>query len=152
MIIRELAPEEYGRLAGHPRGHPVPDPATSRIVIAEEDGQIVAFWPLTQIVVCDGVWVDPAYRGTLLPARLWAGIRQILDATRVEVLHSFAASPEVAGYLERLGFTLLPYAVFSCQLPLSPQVSPPALDSSATSSAPDRADRRSLSSPPSSER
>lgn len=125
MTLRDLPADEWHRLPDEAFPDGLPDPATSVILVVEEDGVIVGLTTLVQVVHAGHAsWIAPEHRGGLVLGKLWAGVRQVLDGYRIDQAYSFADSPEVASYLSRLGFTLLPYATFLCHLPSSP---PPPL-------------------------
>lgn len=132
MIIRALQPEEYAKLQDHPglNGHPLPDPATSTILIAERGEEILAFWTLVQIVHAEPIWIAPAHRNRLVLKRLWSALRALLATCRIPAVYCFADRPEVAGYLTRLGLQELPYRTFRydtpCPFPSLQPPSPPA--------------------------
>lgn len=113
MIIRELDREEFYKLDGHPilQGQSIWN--ADRIVIAEsEDGQIRGFWCVVLVPHLEPVWIHPDERGTTLLGRMWHGVLQLLDALHINTALSCADRPEIEGYLERLGFTQLPYSTF----------------------------------------
>lgn len=130
MTIRELRPDEWLRLEHHPalHGYALPDPATSKILIAEGAGEIVGFWILVQVVHAEPIWIAPSHRSTTLAGRLWTHLREILATCRVSQAYCFSDRPDVADYLSRLGLRELPYRTFLYEAPApcpSPS-SPPA--------------------------
>lgn len=112
MTYRELQPEEYAKLEGHPalKGVGVPSPDVARVVIAEDhNGEIVGFQMLVTVVHLEPIWVHPDYRGSMVPVRLWKTATRLLDALRIKMAYCFSDRPEIANYLSRLGLRELPY-------------------------------------------
>jgi hypothetical protein len=114
MTVRELEQHEWPRLETllNELGMPIPPAATSRIVIAEEDGEIIAWWSAIQVVHLEPIWIHPDHRGGILPGKMWRILRGILETCGVPAAYCFAADETVAGYLHRLGLKVLPYATF----------------------------------------
>jgi hypothetical protein len=114
MTIRELEPEEFHRLEGHPALNGLmPQASACRVVIAENaSGEIIGFQMLTFVVHLEPVWVHPSYRGGLLVGRMWKLATKLLDHLRVSVGFCFCEDPTVADYLQRLGLRELPYRTF----------------------------------------
>jgi len=123
MNIRELPPEEWGRLASTQELpiHSIKE--GSIVIVAEEKDEIVGMWAATPLVHLEGFWVRPDHRKKMgkLVFKLIGAMTQILDALRVPVAFCWAeTSSDVPAYLERLGMTKLPvdtfaYEIKSCQ-------------------------------------
>ncbi len=117
-LIRELPPEDWARLEGHPaftdsQGQtvPLPDPRAAVIMVAERDGHIVGVH-VTQLQLhlhAEPLWVEPALRGTTLAHRLFTTSLRSLDTCGPTAVYCFSESSTVADYLERLGAHPLPY-------------------------------------------
>lgn len=117
--VRDLPPEEWHKLEGHPalQGQPLPDPTYHRVVVAEDGEELVAAWFMIHVVHLEPVWIDPRYRGGRLPVRMLSEISSILDSCTVTKAFCFADRPEIAGYLQRLGMQKLPYETFLYEVP-----------------------------------
>lgn len=101
-------------------------PADSRVVFAVENGSVVgrsSMYTLPVAVILDwatieGTEIDKAKRGGTLAVRLIKFVEQVFrDHGKT---HAFAFSyddqPEVGGYLERFGYTKVPFTVWQKQL------------------------------------
>lgn len=127
--IRELPRIEWSRLANHPSLHglALPDPSAARLIVAEEAGEIVAYWFLVAVLHAEPIWIAPQYRGTTLVKRLWQRLRSCIDTCAPSAFcFSEQSRPEVGRYLERLGLRRLNYEIYQylgaspCPLPSSP--------------------------------
>ena len=162
--IRELPPNEWGRLAGHPafNGMPLPDPAAAVILVAEDGDQIVGVH-VTQLQLhlhAEPLWVAPERRGSLLAHRLFQTSLRSLDTCGPLAVYCFTESSTVAGYLERLGAQSLPYRThlltwplpsLSQSVPLDPTLDPVGLAVKPTPhSAPSKPPTASRATSPSS--
>jgi len=128
--IRLLDPSEHALLlTGHPAldGHPLPPLAD--IFVAEADGAIVGLWAIVPTIHLEPVWLAPEAQRGSTGYRLFQAVSSHLDNVGLRAAYCFAASPEVADYLARLGLTFQPYATFlyesPCPKPSSPLPPPP---------------------------
>jgi hypothetical protein len=115
MIFRELPPEEFSRLEGHPSldGYPVPEPWRCRIVVSEDDeGAIVAVSYLALVPHLEPNWVSPRYRGKELARAHWEATKDWLETCSLSRVYCFTDRAGSAGLLARLGWQELPYRVF----------------------------------------
>jgi len=117
--IRDLPPDEWHRLEGHPalNGQPLPDPTYHRVVVAEDGDAIIAAWFMMQVIHLEPIWIDPKHRGGILPVQLLSTMSAILDSCTVKQAFCFADRPEIADYLRRLGMQQLPYDTFLYEVP-----------------------------------
>jgi hypothetical protein len=112
--VRLLPPDEFPRLADYPLAeqHGVPDPRSSLILVAEDpEGVIVGVWAALTTIHLDGLWIDPAYRGTSrVASQLLHGMKAQLAS--LNLVHSFTMiahdTPEVLILAQKAGFQLLP--------------------------------------------
>lgn len=90
MTTRFLPVEEWPRLAGTllETVWPGLDPASTRIIVVEEDGQILGCVTLFQAWHLDGAWIHPDYRRRVgVMRRLLKGLTELLRIFRpVEVV------------------------------------------------------------------
>jgi hypothetical protein len=116
-----LPPERYAELEVQftEMGGPLPQPETSYIVVAEEDGEIKAFWVMQAAVHIEPCWVKPEERDRtgffykqLMPAML-----ATLQADGTRSFFAFADRDEIANYLLRIGLQPLPYVSFAGLVP-----------------------------------
>lgn len=125
--VRELPAEEYprlstlsGPLAGiFTSGH-LPSPDSTRFIIAEHAGQIVAYWPIFNAVHMEPLWIDPAHRGDGVIGR--ALIEGAVEALKgAHVGYAFAIigdqdQPANGQMAERLGFDKVPGTLYGLDL------------------------------------
>jgi hypothetical protein len=112
---RILPPEEWERLAGTEAETvwPVLDPENARVLVVEEDGEIVATWTAMRVVHMECIWVKPSHRGLVSVARrLFMGLREIASAWGARRVWTASLSPEVTGLIERFGGEPIPGAHF----------------------------------------
>lgn len=119
MTSRVLPPIEWPRLAGTDLG-PVLEsltPETAEIVVVERDGAIVACWAVLTVTHLEGLWIDPACRGTASAARrlLNRTVETLLRRNVARVLTA-ASSDRVRALLTHIGATKIPAEMFSVQL------------------------------------
>ena len=111
--LRVLSEDEYSLIENHPfLTAGIPHPEFSRIVVAEQKGEIVGFHMLVMVPHLEPIWVAPEYRGTTLAVRLWNRTLQLLDDLRLKVSYCFSERPDTDEYLTRLGLRQLPYKTF----------------------------------------
>lgn len=82
-IVRELQVEEYPRLKQIlPEGFPLPNPKTSRVVIAEDaDGAIKGYWFCYIALHIEPLWVAEEKRHDVsVIARMWKKVKEIMLA------------------------------------------------------------------------
>ena len=116
--VRELRPDEWGRLENHPSlQYPLPSPEAARVVIAEVGDTIVAYWLALQVIHLEPIWIHEDYRGGHLIKRMLGALLTILASCRVSMAFCFSDRAEISGYLKRLGFKLIPWEVFGLTCP-----------------------------------
>lgn len=117
LTVRELPTEEWDRLIGLPfAANGLPDPALAAIVVAEQDGRIVGVWAALTAVHLDGLWVDPAERGTTVAGRLLREMKTLLLDRGVTVSFTMVSDPQVAILAYKAGFTRYPGDLFMLQM------------------------------------
>jgi GNAT acetyltransferase-like protein len=94
MITRVLPDAEYPRLVGTEAEHF--HPPGSRVVVVEDDGQIVGCTVVFQAWHADCVWLHPQYRHGGAARALWRGMRQlgipaVIVAVKLSVMRRFLA-------------------------------------------------------------
>ncbi len=102
---RLLPPSEWPRLAGT-----LLDPMwrtfseSDKVIVVEEDGQIVACSSLSQQWHLEASWIHPAYRGRVsVGRRLLRSIRQLFRALHVGEVFMMATNPENAAMCCKMG-------------------------------------------------
>lgn len=104
---RILKPEEIsliGHLPPFNSGPALPDPENSRVVVAEDDGEIVAYWMACVTCHVEPIYIDPKHRdGGFVAGRMLSMLLQELRDNGIEHAYVFGERPEIKNYLERLG-------------------------------------------------
>ena len=114
--IRRLAANEWSLLDKVEEPFS-PDPEKSVAVVAQNAmGEIVGRCFLVSPVHVEGIWLDPAWRNRTLFYRLICRIEEEAKAEGIRKLLAFAATPEMAEYIERLGYEYTPVSVWSKEL------------------------------------
>jgi len=113
MRTRILPPEEWPRLAGTEAETVWPhlNPDNARVLVVEDDGEIVATWTLMRVVHAECIWVKPSHRGLVSVARrLLMGLREIASALGAGKVWTASLSPEVTDLILRFGGEPVPAA------------------------------------------
>lgn len=108
MQERILPPHEWFRLSGTllETVWPTLDRATSRILVLEDRGQIVACTLFCQMWHLEGTWIAPEHRGRVsLGRRFLRSIRATARRLRVSELWMMATTPESSRLCQKLGPT-----------------------------------------------
>lgn len=119
--VRTLRPDEHERLIGlGPFKDCGPDPATSLVVVAEDDeGKIVGYWCAFNAVHLEPLWVVEAARNDGVAAALWVGLREVLDEHGIANAFAMVADEDVMTHLAiagRLGFRRVPASTLFIEL------------------------------------
>lgn len=103
---RVLPPEEWPRLAGTEAETVWPhlDPENARVLVVEENGEIVAAWVGMRVVHMECIWVKPSHRGLVsIARRLFMGMRSIATGWGAKRVWTASLAPEVTDLIERFG-------------------------------------------------
>jgi GNAT superfamily N-acetyltransferase len=106
MKSRILPPNEWHRLDGNEQlGNvwPFLRPDDTRIVVVEDEGEIVATWAVVRVVHVEGVWVKPEYRrrSLRLVRQLFQSMYEAARQFGVRNVWTSASTPEVEHLLEK---------------------------------------------------
>lgn len=116
MISRILPSHEWHLLAG--TESEVEAALTSlgpstRILVVEDDGEIVATWAAIPTVHMECLWVKPSHRGLVgVARRLFSGLREIAAEFDVTAVVTSSLSPLVTDLIRRFGGSPLPGEMF----------------------------------------
>ena len=111
-ILRVLPAEEYPRLLSVADGI-CPKPEISRVLIAEQDGEIVGRTMLLAPAHIEGTWLREDRRNGSLGKRLLDRIEAEAKECGMSTLFAYAEIGTKTGdYLTRLGFTLCNFSVY----------------------------------------
>lgn len=93
-------------------------PDDTIVVYAREGEKIVGRSTIMQIPHIEGTWVDEQHRRSTLAPRLVAKVESIMKQANKKASFAFIqnSQPEVAGYMERIGYARMPLEVFSKEL------------------------------------
>ena len=122
LKIRVLDPDEHGFLIGlgpfEDRG---PDPATSLVVVAEdEQGKIIGYWCAFNAVHLEPLWVAEAERSNGVGMAMWTGLRQVLKEHGIANAFAMIADEDLLTHLPlavgKLGFKRVPVSTLFIDL------------------------------------
>lgn len=111
MKTRILPPEEWYRLKGTEAETlwPTLNPDNARVLVVEENGQIVATWTAMRVVHMECIWIRPSHRGLVsIARRLFMGLREIASAWGANYVWTGSLSAEVTDFIGRFGGKELP--------------------------------------------
>lgn len=110
--VRTLPSAEWGQLRDEFQAHhvPLPNPATSQIVVAEDGDRVVAFLVVQQVTHLEPLWIDAAYRGRVYWPALVQAAQAHCDTDRP--CFAFAPDAHVAAMASCVGFTRVPWTVY----------------------------------------
>lgn len=125
ITLRQLPVDEWSRLSeasGPLSGHQLPAAeAHARILVAEDEGRIIAYWVIAAMVHLDPLFIEAGYRHH---PKLNLGLLGLLTLTLQEagVTHAFACvadgdQPGNGHLLEKLGFSAVPGTLYSGTIP-----------------------------------
>lgn len=112
--VRELPPEEWAKVAHlEPfASQGLPAPEHSRIIVAEQEGTIVAYWGAFSAIHVEPLWVHPDHRRRPgLVRRLWSGVVSTLQSAGVRTAFACIADVDAAQNVPlalRQGFQRIP--------------------------------------------
>jgi hypothetical protein len=114
MTTRVLPIEEWGRLVGTELEHAAPVlPLGSKIIVVEDNGNIVGCWSAITYVHVEGVWIEPLHRGkSAVARRLWRGMQDVLRLMDVRSAMTGSITPEIDALLAGMGAVELPGKMF----------------------------------------
>lgn len=113
MTVRKLTPEEWGRIQEifqREFNENPPHSSTSTVVVAEEDGEIVALGTVQTVVHVEPFWVKETHRGRYIIPLLVNKISSLFPA--LPCAFAYTRSDRVATLLEYFGFEPLNWKVF----------------------------------------
>ncbi len=110
--IRRADPDDLARIE-----EPQPDSAKAITIIAEDErGNIVGRILLVGVIHLEGIFVEPRWRGSTVMARLVEEAEREAKELGLTQVLAFGASPEMEGYIQRLGYNLLPFTIWEKKL------------------------------------
>ena len=111
MITRILPPSEWHRLVGTEAESIVPglQPDDTRVLVVEQNGQIVGTWTLLRFVHVECIWIDPQHRRKAgVAVRLLRGMVDLARAWGARSVLTASVTPEVTTMIQRLGGLPIP--------------------------------------------
>ena len=115
MKARVLPANEWGRLDGTDLEGMVPflKPESAKVVVVEQDGQIIGQWLATPVWHVEGLWIAPEHRGTAgVARRLWAGMRREMREGGAAAALTGAETDAVRRLLAHAGPTRVPFDTY----------------------------------------
>lgn len=106
LLARLLPSEEWPRLEALGPAWPAMDPETNnvRVIVVEQDGQIVATVVALRVVHVHGLWIAPSHRRSRgVWTRLWMGLRRVAQDWRVPAVLTEALPPGMDEIVKKLG-------------------------------------------------
>lgn len=111
LSTRILPPEEWPRLNGTEAEALWPhlDPEISRVLVVEQDGEIVGTWTVMRLVHVECVWIREDMRGRFgVVKRLLSGMRAIARGWGARTVLTGAMTDQVRALIASLGGQPLP--------------------------------------------
>lgn len=119
MTSRILPVDEWPLLTGTELETiwPYLDPASARVVVVEDEGQIIGCWAGFPLFHAEGVYVAPAHRGKVGVARhLLSRMRELAADVGARSIITGSIDPTVTDMLEKLGAVALPGTQYALPL------------------------------------
>jgi hypothetical protein len=89
------------------------DPENSRVLVVEDEGQIVGTWVGMRVVHMECLWVKPSHRGLFgVTKRLLKGMRDIAASWGTNKVITGSASEHVTDLIRRFGGVPMPCESF----------------------------------------
>lgn len=119
---RVLPPDEWEKLRPLPFAtNGLPDPETTIVFVDETaEGQIIGVWGIFLQPMLDGLWSDPAHRGTLVAGRLLAAMKTFLQTEGIRYAFTVISDPTVMTLAHKAGFTRAPGDLWLLQVAPAP--------------------------------
>jgi len=78
------------------------DPAKTKILVIEDDGEIIATWTEMIVIHCEGVWVKESHRNSAAVVRaLFRGMRHLVQQEGAKVAWTTAITDTMSRMLRR---------------------------------------------------
>jgi len=105
MLSRILPREEYHRLAvtGFPAFERALAPEDIRVLVTEEDGEIVSTLTAMRVVQFERMWINPKYRGNPSAVAVWSLAVACAKAWGVRWVAALCATAIMRKHIKRLG-------------------------------------------------
>lgn len=115
---RVLPPAEWEQLRALPfASNGLPDPETTIVFVDETaEGQIIGVWGIFLQPMLDGLWTDPAHRGTLVAGRLLAAMKTFLQEQGIAYAFTVISDPPVMTLAHKAGFVRAPGDLWMLQV------------------------------------
>jgi hypothetical protein len=112
MKIRVLEPDEYKRLEVI-KDEPIPNPECSRVIVAEDNGEIVG-----RLIICapahlEGAWIRPDHRGGTLLQEMELQAARVVREMGIRMVLFYAVDELMERYLQRMDYSKLPWSVWA---------------------------------------
>ncbi len=103
-VGRELAPDEFGKLAPLPLGQSLLSPEGSAVAVVEVAGRIIATWAALTTIHAEGCWIEPEYRGNpAVTQALVTAFYQLLAARGIPAVLTVTQTPDTDALAVKLG-------------------------------------------------
>lgn len=115
MKIERLPEDQYDVLMEIEEGF-VPDPNSSIVVVARDDGEVVGRMFLLSLAHIEGTWINAQHRNGTVLVRMIRLMEKEASNVGLKTIFAYAKTDNVASYLERLGYKRTEMAVFEKEL------------------------------------
>lgn len=121
MTSRELPPGEWSKLNGTEAESIWPnfDPANTRVLVVEQDGEIIGTWTLLRVCHAECIWIHPDHRlKGGVGSRLLKGIRKLAKDWGARRIVTGSVTEQVTKLIAKVGGFPMPCPLFV--LPVDP--------------------------------
>jgi len=115
MKIERLPEDQYDSLLEIEEGY-CPDPNSSIVVVAKDDGEIVGRMFLLSLAHIEGTWINKQHRNGTIAFRMIKLMEQEAKKIGINTLFAYSKSDDVSGYMERLGYKKTDMVVFEKEI------------------------------------
>ncbi len=103
MIVERLPDTEFDALRKIDDGYR-PDPASSIVIVAKENGEIVGRMMLLSLVHLEGTWINPRLRRGYVLVKMMKEMEKQAYEAGVRTMFAYSMNEHVSDYLARLGY------------------------------------------------
>ena len=116
ITVERLPKQEFGSLRKIEEGF-VPNADESIVVVAKDGEKIVGRMFLISVAHVEGTWIDAEARNGTIAARMMREMEKQAAGAGLRTIFAYAEDEKVGEYIERLGYSKVPLAVFRKELP-----------------------------------
>jgi len=113
--IRVLEANEYDLLKDTPGGEFF-TPENSIVLIAEDNGKVIARCAIMNVVHAEGTWIQEGRRNGIMLPKLEQALLGKARAVGLKFIHMYASDAMQESVLQRLDWTRLPLSIWAKEL------------------------------------